>query len=159
AANLMVHFFSLGGKALAFLHAGRFGELMQLVREGKAAAEKNGNSPWLFIFREAWLRKLVLDYQRARNLEDTVMDVERGYLRGRPRTSGRVAEGYLEIERGKYERALQCFRQVLDPQLTPRFFLHWYWRLQAQLGIANAWLAAADLTNARNEAGRFLESA
>ena len=159
AANLMVHFFSLGGKALAFLHAGRFGELMQIVREGKAAAEKNGNSPWLFVFREAWLRTLVLDYEGARQLGDAVVDGETGHLRGQPKTIGRVAEGYLEIQRGKYERALQCFRQVLDPKLTPPFFLHWYWRLQAQLGIANAWLAAADLTKARNEADRFLEFA
>lgn len=159
AANLMVHFFSLGGKALAFLHAGRFGELMQIVGEGKAAAQKNGNSPWLFVFREAWLRMLVLDYEGARQLADAVGDGETGYLRGQPKTIGRVAEGYLEIQRGNHERAVQCFRQILDPQLTPRFFLHCYWRLQAQLEIANAWLTARGLAKARNEADRFLESA
>jgi hypothetical protein len=159
AANLMVHFFSLGGKALAFLHAGRFGQLMQIVREGKTAAEKNGNSPWLFVFREAWLRTLVLDYEGARQLGDAVVDGATGYLRGQPKTIGRVAKGYLEIQRGNYDLALACFQQVLDPQLTPRFFLHWYWRMQAQLGIANAWLAAANLTRARHEVDRFLESA
>lgn len=159
ATNLMVHFFSLGGKTLALLHCGQFGELLRIIREGKTAAEKNGNSPWLFVFREAWLHILVLNYEGARQLGDSVVDGETGHLRGQPRTIGRVAEGYLEIQRGNHEQALRCFQQVLDPQLTPRFFLHWYWRLQAQLGIANAWLAAANLTKARDEADHFLQSA
>ena len=159
AANLMVHFFSLGGKTLALLHSGRFGELMQIVRDGKTEAEKNGNSPWLFVFREAWLRTLVLDYEGARQLGETVTNGETGDLRGQPKTIARVAEGYFEVDRGNYERALLCFRQVLDSELTPRFFLHWYWRLQAQLGIANAWLAAGGFIKARAEADRFAESA
>jgi len=159
AANLMVHFFSLGGKALALLGSGQFGELLRIIREGKAAAEKNGNSPWLFVFREAWLHTLVLDYEGAWQLGDAVADGEAGYLRGQPKTIARLAEGYLEIDRGNYDRAVLCFRQILDPELTPRFFLHWYWRSQAQLGIANAWLAARNLTKARAETDRFLKSA
>jgi len=157
AANVMVHFFSLGGKTLALLHSGQFGELLAIVRDGKTTAEKNGNSPWLFVFREAWLRTLVLDYEGARQLGEAVADDETADLRGQPRVIARVAEGYLEIDRGNYERAVLCFQQVLDPDLTPRFFLHWYWRLQAQLGIANAWLAAGNLTKARLETDRFLE--
>jgi len=159
ASNLMVHFFSLGGKTLALLYSGQFGELLKIVRAGKTSAEKNGNSPWLFVFREAWLRTLVLDYEGARQLGEAVADDETGYLRGQPKTISRVAEGYLEIDRGNYEQALLCFRQVLDPELTPRFFLHWYWRMQAQLGISNACLAAGNLANARTQTNRFLESA
>ena len=158
-SNLMVHFFSLGGKTLALLHCGQFGELLRIIRERKTAAEKNGNSPWLFVFREAWLHTLVLDYEGAQQLGDTVADSETGYLREQPKAIGRVAEGYLEIKRGNHELAIQCFQRVLDRQLTPRFFLHWYWRLQAQLGIASAWLVAGNLTRARDEADRFLESA
>lgn len=158
-ANLMVHFFSLGGKTLALLHSGQFGELMQIIHEGKAAAEKNGNSAWLFVFREAWLRLLVFDYEGARQLGESVADGEAGYLRGQPKTIARVAKGYLEIDRGNYEQALLCFRDVLDPELTPRFFLHWYWRLQAQLGIANAWLAAGNVHNSQTGAELFSEFA
>src|SRR5262249_19310066 len=159
ASNLMVHFFSLGGKTLALLHSGQFGELLEIVRDGKNSAEKNGNSPWLFVFREAWLCTLVLDYERARLLGETVADGENGYLRGQPKTISRVAEGYLEIDKGNYEQALLCFRQVLHPELTPRFFLHWYWRMQAQLGISNACLAAGNVSDARVQTNRFLESA
>ncbi|HET7107418.1 MAG TPA: AAA family ATPase [Candidatus Acidoferrum sp.] len=159
AADSMVHFFSLGGKTLALLHSGQFGELMQIIREGKAAAEKNGNSAWLFIFREAWLRILVLDYEGARQLGESVGDGEAGHLRGQPKTIAKVAKGYLEIERGNYEQAVVCFEDVLDPELTPRFFLHWYWRLQAQLGIANAWLAAGNLHSSQTGAELFSEFA
>jgi len=159
ASDLMVYFFSLGGKTLALLNSGQFGELLQIVREGKRAAEKNANSPWLFVFREAWLHTLVLDYEGARQLCETVANDETGFLRGQPKTISRVAEGYLEIDRGNYEQALLCFQQVLDEELTPRFFLHWYWRLQAQLGISNACLAAGNLTDARAQTNRLLESA
>src|SRR5262245_37152739 len=34
---------------------------------------------------------------------------------------------------GNYDRAIECFRQVLDPQLSAKFFLHWFWRMTAQL--------------------------
>jgi DNA-binding winged helix-turn-helix (wHTH) protein/tetratricopeptide (TPR) repeat protein len=158
-ADLMVHFFSLGGKTLALLHSGQFGELMQIVREGRAKAEKNGNSPWLFVFRESWLRTLVLDFEGARLLGESVRDTETGYLTGQPKTIAKVAEGYAELGRGNHDRAIECFRKVLDPQVTPRFFLHWYWRMYAQLGMANTWLADRNLVNARAEADRFLESA
>jgi hypothetical protein len=43
--------------------------------------------------------------------------------------------------------------------VTPRFFLHWYWRIRAQLGSADAWLGAGNLPAARLEAGGLLESA
>ena len=37
-----------------------------------------------------------------------------------------------------------------------KFFLHWYWRMNAELGLSNVWLAAGNLRKARLEAERFL---
>jgi len=54
---------------------------------------------------------------------------------------------------------LQSFAKVLDPKRTPKFFLHWYWRMNAQLGLSSVWLASGDLRKARLEADRFLQSA
>jgi hypothetical protein len=56
-----------------------------------------------------------------------------------------------------YADAVQTFAHVLDT--TPKFFLHWYWRMNAQLGLTDAWLAAGNLRNARTEADRFLDAA
>ena len=45
----------------------------EIVREGKQAAAKNGNDPWLFNFREAWLRMLAFDFQGARTLCEAML--------------------------------------------------------------------------------------
>jgi tetratricopeptide (TPR) repeat protein len=157
--SLMAYFFALSGKTVAFLRLGRFGELSELLREGKRVAEKNGNDPWLFNFREAWLRTLVFDFDGARRLCELIMRPDADYPNVQPRTIARVAAGYAEIHRGQYDKAIEYFRQVRDPETTPKFFLHWYWRMTAQLGLSNVWLALGNLANARGEADAFLESA
>src|SRR5215470_10900386 len=70
--SMMVNFFAHSGKTLALLLSGRWGEFMRVVRAGKETAERNGNAPWLFTFREAWLRTVALDFEGARTLCDTV---------------------------------------------------------------------------------------
>jgi len=156
---MMAHFFALSGKTLALLHAGRFGDLMTLLRDGREMAERNGIEPWMFIFREAWLRTAVLDFEGARRLCETVTRASTEYPTGQPETIARLATGYAELEQKNYPAALAVFAQVLDPEITPKFFLHWYWRLNARLGLANAWLASGNIRNARAEADRFREAA
>jgi|SRR5690348_8382560 hypothetical protein len=46
-----------------------------------------------------------------------------------------------------------------DPETTPKFFLHWFWRMTAQLGLSNVWLASRNLAEPHGEADAFLESA
>jgi tetratricopeptide (TPR) repeat protein len=157
--TLMANFFSTSGRTVALLRLGRFGEVLTIVRAGKAMAEKNGNDPWLFNFREAWLRTMAFDFEGARRLCEFIMGPNAEYPTGQPRTIALVATGYAELDRGDYDEAIECFRQVRDPQLSPRFFLHWFWRIIAQLGLSNVWLKSGNLVNARREAGAFLESA
>jgi len=57
------------------------------------------------------------------------------YPTTQPNTIARVAAGYAELDRGRYKQAIEYFTQVRDPQLTPKFFLHWFWRMTAQLGL------------------------
>jgi hypothetical protein len=54
---------------------------------------------------------------------------------------------------------LKHFAEVRDFQITPQFFLHWRWRMQAVLGTIEALLRAGDVASARREAKGFLESA
>src|SRR5262249_35490994 len=61
--SMMAHFFALSGKTLALLQSGRLGELITLLRDGREMAERNGTAPWMFTFREAWLRTAVLDFE------------------------------------------------------------------------------------------------
>src|SRR5258708_31173956 len=97
--SLMAYFFALSGKTIAFLRLGRFGELSQLLQEGKQIAEKNGNEPWLFNFRAAWLRTLVFDFLGARRLCDLVMRPGAVYTTAEPKMHTSVAARYLGIDR------------------------------------------------------------
>ena len=157
--SLMVHMFALSGTTVAQLLSGRFGELLRIIRIGREIAEKNGNDPWIFVFREAWLRCVLLDFDGARRLCETVTDTATTALARQPQTIARLARGYAELEGGSYDEASRYFDEILDPTVTPKFFLHWYWRMSAQLGLSNVWLAAGRLGRARSEADRFLSSA
>jgi len=158
ATTLMANFFATSGKTVALLRLGRFGEVLTIVRAGKELAHKNEDDPWLFNFREAWLRTLAFDFEGARRLCEVMMRPDSQYPTGQPKTIALVASGFAELDRGNYDDALACFRQVRDPKLTPKFFLHWFWRLIAQLGLSNTWLGSGNLALARQEAEAFLDS-
>src|SRR5262249_13117961 len=81
-------FFAPAGQRGALINAGRFGEVLRIVREGKASAARNGNDPWLFTFREAWLRLVVQDYEGAVQVCDGATDGLADYLRAQPATIG-----------------------------------------------------------------------
>jgi hypothetical protein len=152
--------FALSAKTLALLWSGRLGELVHLLRAGRDIAEKNDNQPWLFVFREAWLRTAILDFAGARELCDgTAARSIAAYSLGPSQSIGGVASGYAALEQGKYDDASRSFANVLDPKKAPKFFLHWYWRMNAELGLSNVWLASGNPRKARLEADRFLQSA
>lgn len=156
----VVHFLAFSGKMLALLLSGRLGELVQLLRAGREIAEKNGNEPWLFVFREAWLHTTVLDFAGARELsEGMVARSADAYWHAQSQMIGAIASGYAALDQGKYDGASRNFARVLDAKQSPKFFLHWYWRMNAQLGLSNAWLASGNLRKARFAADGFLQSA
>src|SRR6185369_2535038 len=157
--NLINDFFSVSAKTIALLFSGRFGELLRVLREGQERATKNGNDPWLFNFREAWLRILTFDYKGAYQLCADISGGSAPYPTGQPETLARLAQGYADIQKRQYERAIGTFEEIIDPQITPKFFLHWYWRMHANLAIGNAWLASGSVDKARIAADRFLEAA
>ncbi len=160
STSTMAHFVALSGKTLALLHLGRLGELAQLLRTGRGTAEKNGNEPWFFVFHEAWLRTVVLDFTGARELcEGMAARSAAAYWHGQSQTMGGIPAGYAALEQGEYDGAARSFAQVLDPEKSPKCFNHWYWRMNAQLGLSNVWLASGNLRKARLEGDRFFQSA
>jgi ATP/maltotriose-dependent transcriptional regulator MalT len=101
-----------------------------------------------------------LDFGGARQLcEAIAARCADAYWCGQSRTVGRIATGYAALEQGQYDDASRSFAQVLDPRERTKVFLHWYWRLVAQLGLSSVWLAAGKLRKAHLEADRVLESA
>ena len=159
AGNPLVYLLSMGGKLLTLLRLGQLGEVLRIIRAGYEMAEKNGNDPWFFSFREAWLRTLAFDFEGARGVCEAAMRRNRGYPTAQAQTIARIAAGYADLNSRQYDQAIHRFREVRDPKLTPKFFLHWIWRMTAQHGLSNVWLEADDLSNARKKANCFLESA
>jgi tetratricopeptide (TPR) repeat protein len=151
------HLLAIGAKAVALMHLGQLGDALQVMRTASEGAAKNGNDPWLLTIREAWLRTVALDYEGARQLCETMIRSSSGYPKGQPKAIVWFATANAALAQANYDEALQKFRQVLDKDVTPKFFLHWYWRMHAQLGVTNVWLASGNLVNAHTEAGRLLE--
>lgn len=150
---------AIGHKALALMHLGQLGRALEVIRAATEQAVTNGNDPWLLTIREAWLHITALDFKGAQMLCQSMMRSDSGYPIGQPRAIGWFAAGNAALEDGRYDEAVQNFQKVLDWDLTPKFFLHWYWRMQAQLGLANVWLASGSRGNARAETDRLIESA
>src|SRR5258707_12589176 len=97
-----------------------------------AMVEKHGSDPWLYSFREAWLRSVLRDFACARQLCGAL----RWYG---PRTIVRLATGYADLEHGRYEEATRQFQAILEPEITLNFLLHWYCRMNAHVGLGKLW--------------------
>ena len=147
-----------GGKGFVFISTGAFGDMLRLIRRGRELSRKNESPGWIWILGEAWLRLLCFDFEGARSLEQITMptDVEPHAIW--LRTVGRVSTGHAEIAVQNYAGALAAFAAVRDRNITPEFFLHWHWRLQAHRGTVETYLSAGDLPNAHREAVDLLDS-
>jgi len=100
-----------------------------------------------------------MDFAGAQELCTAMIRSNSGYPTGQPKAIAWFAAGNAALLEGRHDEALQDFRRVIDENVTPKFFLHWYWRIHAQFGLVNTWLAAGNLEEARVEAGRLLEAA
>jgi DNA-binding winged helix-turn-helix (wHTH) protein len=158
ASSLMTYLSTWGG-TLALLHRGEFGELLRVLRAVLETARKNGNNLWLGAFTgiEAWLRTLVSDFEGARKLCETVMPMCIGRSARTPKAVAFLASGQAELGLGNNESARRCFEQ-LEEMTRERFYLYWYWRMHAQLGLARAWLGSGNIPNAGMKADCCLES-
>jgi DNA-binding winged helix-turn-helix (wHTH) protein/tetratricopeptide (TPR) repeat protein len=150
---------AFGGRGFALLATGAVGAMLRLIRRGLERCEKNESPGWMWILGEAWLRLLCFDFDGARRLEAITMpsDVEPHAIW--LRTVARIAAGYAETAAKNYETALASFGAVRDREITPDFFLHWHFRMQAHLGMVETHLSAGDLSRANREAADLLNSA
>lgn len=157
--SLMQYLGSWGGM-LALLHMGQFGELLRVVRSATAMAQRNGNNLWFFAFTgvEAWLRSLTLDFEGARRLSKLILKGDLGRAARTPKAMALLFLGYAEIGLRNSGEAVHHFSEV-EEMTKEKFYLYWYWRMLAELGISRAWLESGNLVKARQQADCFLESA
>ena len=104
------------------------------------------------------MRIMAFDYQGARKLSDTVLPLCAGNPGRTPRALALLSAGRAELGLGNHHEAIRCFSEV-ESMTKERFYMYWWWRMQAHLGLARTWLALGNITDARTEANCFLERA
>ena len=157
--NFLVNFGALSARTITFLYRGELGKVLQMTQVGRASPDENLALYWQASFREAWLRTVAFDFEGARRIcqETGKVGGEHPIFYGQ--TIDQMAAGYVAFHGGNYPQAIEHFRDVYEPAVLTKFFLHWWWRLMARLESSNACLMAGDLSSARTSAGGFLESA
>ena len=156
----LIAYLGAWGKSLALLHLGQLGELAATLKRLQQMAAENGNDLWFSAFTgvEAWLRTLVFDFQGAHKLCEAVLPKCAGNPGRTPRTVSLLSAGEAQLGLGNDQEAMRYFNEVLN-MTKERYYMHWYWRMVAELGLARAWLGSGNLTNARVEANHLLEGA
>ncbi|HXH66762.1 MAG TPA: AAA family ATPase [Candidatus Limnocylindrales bacterium] len=157
--SLMAYYGALSAKTSALLLMGQLGKALQITQAGRASPDENLARYWLLSFREAWLRTVAFDFEGARRICQGTGKVGGEYPDSQGETIDQMAAGYIALYGGKYGRAIEHFRNVLEPAVHTKFFRHWWWRLMARLESINIWLMSGDLSRAGTAAESFLESA
>jgi tetratricopeptide (TPR) repeat protein len=159
--NLVVYLSAHSSQAQALLPLGRIGELQQVLDRAVDVAAKNGNWPWLGIFRasQAWLHFQMRDLEGARRIAEELLATNTEEPAGQVRTTALITLAFADLESGNLDKAVEGFTHVCQRRALPRFFLDWHSRLIAQLGLAAALLEKGDLAGAHEAADALGEAA
>ncbi len=160
AVNFLTHFGSLSAKIVILLRTGRLGQVLRIVRAGRTSPDANLSLYWLMTLREAMLRTVAFDFEGARQISQSVRNVKEGDFPDAQYFSiDMIAAGNLALEQRKYSEALEHFGRVKNLDARAKFFMHWEWRILADLEAGNAWLLSGDNVKARTVADDTLKAA
>ena len=158
--NFLVHFGALSAKIVILLRTGQLGQVLRIVRAGRTSPDANLSLYWLLTLREAMLRTVAFDFEGARQISQSARNLRDGEFPDAQFLSiDQIAAGNLALHQLKYSEALGHFRQVQDLDVHAQFFMHWEWRMLADLEASNAWLQSRNAVNARAVADGLLRSA
>jgi DNA-binding winged helix-turn-helix (wHTH) protein/tetratricopeptide (TPR) repeat protein len=158
--NFLTHFGALSAKIVVFLRTGRLGQVLQIVRSGRTSPDANLSLYWLLTLREAMLRTVAFDFDGARQISQSARIVRGGEFPDAQFYSiDQIAAGNIALQQGKHSEALELFRNVQELDAHAKFFMHWQWRMTADLESSNASLLSGNAANARTLADGLLKSA
>jgi DNA-binding winged helix-turn-helix (wHTH) protein/tetratricopeptide (TPR) repeat protein len=157
--NFLAHFGALSAEIMIFLRTGQLGKVLQITKAGRTSPDENLSLYWLLTLREAWLRTVAFDFEGARQICQATRNAGGEFPDAQYYAIDQIAAGNMALQEGKYSEALEHFTYVQDLGAHTKFFMHWEWRMMAQLESSNAWLLSGNIANARSAADGFLESA
>jgi len=158
--NFLAHFGALSANLIIFLRIGQFGKVLQITKAGRTSPDQNLSLYWLLTLREAMLRATVFDFEGARQICQEARNVRGGeFPDAQYLAIDEIAAGNIALQRGQLSEAVEHFRRIQDLDEHTKFFMHWEWRMTAQLELSNAWLLSENVGNARTAADGVLKSA
>jgi tetratricopeptide (TPR) repeat protein len=106
------------------------------------------------------LRTVAFDFEGARQISQSARIVRGGEFPDAQYYSiDQIAAGNIALQQGNYAEALALFKNVQELDANAKFFMHWEWRLTADLESSNASLLSGNAANARTLADGLLKSA
>jgi tetratricopeptide (TPR) repeat protein len=149
----------MSAKTFILLRMGQLGKVLEITKAGRASRDANLSLYWLHNLREAWLRTLAFDFEGTREICQSSCNVRGEFPDGQFYALDQMAAGNMALLQGKYSQALEHFKRIQDLEVHTKFFMHWAWRMMAQLESINAKLIGGDLLGIRAAADGHLESA
>jgi DNA-binding winged helix-turn-helix (wHTH) protein/tetratricopeptide (TPR) repeat protein len=145
-------------KAWALLHAGRWGEVLQLVNEGIELSEKNGHQTGVTFFRvmKAWLNAQAFRYEEASELARQALASNR---EGFPHFLGLIVLGVSLTGLGRHQAARECFNQIQERKDRGPYCIDWIFHLPFYLGLADLQLSQRLFSEAKETADLLFQFA
>ncbi len=148
-------------RACSSLHAGRWGEMQEVLNSAGQITERNGHRRLAILFTlvRGWLHEQAGDYARARTLCDAALTeaTESAYPFGQ--LIGHVLLGFAELGLGAYDRARANFEEIAARLDRERLLMDWIWRMPLAWGFVGLELAEGRDEVAAAHAHRLLQLA
>jgi DNA-binding winged helix-turn-helix (wHTH) protein/tetratricopeptide (TPR) repeat protein len=146
-------------RSLLFL--GEWGEALRQIDDAITTADRNGDQfpAQLLRLHRAWIQVHAMDFTGVLRTCDRMISLIGNFMGDYLHRFSRIFAGCAEAGLGNYDRALDGLLRVRDQMNSQKIMMDWYFRMPLELALTEAWLGKKDLTRARQEAERFLNSA
>jgi DNA-binding winged helix-turn-helix (wHTH) protein len=146
-------------RSLLFL--GEWGEALRQIDDAITTADRNGDHfpAQLLRLHRGWIQLHAMDFAGVLRTCDRMVSLIGNFTGDYLHRFSRIFAGYAEAGLGNYDRALDELLRVRDQTNSQKIMMDWYFRMPLELALTEAWLGKKDLTRARQEAERFLNSA
>ena len=151
---------AIAAKAGALSLLGRWGEAYATLSDGIELARRNDNGPWIDILTGLLgsVHIQACDFAGARRVVTGRLPVSMAGGGSRPQMHLMVVSAGAELGLGNIREAIQRFSAVRANMPGDLPIVHWYWRLQAQLGLAEAALACGEPATANDHVSELTEA-
>jgi DNA-binding winged helix-turn-helix (wHTH) protein len=148
-------------EAWALLHAGRWGEMRQILDHGLEMATRNQHTRWavLFLLQLGWLHEQCFDFevalQMCRQAHEQAVQIKHPYTE----LLGLILMGLAHRGLNDLENAFRCLNEAVARFERDRILMDWILRIPLHYALSLCWLSRGDAIEARRQAHELFELA